>query len=54
MDCVSPALVISIMEAQQFTAFNLYASEVKYQLFVLISAHKMQIPVRPMSTAHSP
>lgn len=42
------------METQHFTAFNLYAAEVEYQLFVLISAHKMQTPVWLMSTAHSP
>lgn len=29
--CVSPALVISIMETQHFTAFNLYVAEVNYQ-----------------------
>lgn len=32
--CVSPALVISIMETQHFTAFSLYAAEVNYERFL--------------------
>lgn len=37
--CVSPALVISIMETQHFTAFSLYAAEVNYERFLKFCFH---------------